>query len=40
MEADSLGKDSEDVSNISKNPEFYLSQLPKSKEDFDISKNK
>ena len=23
-----------------KNPEFYLSQLPKSKEDFDISNNK
>lgn len=41
MEADSLGKDSEDVSKISKkNPEFYLSQLPKSKEEFDISKNK
>ena len=41
IETDSLDKDSECVSDKSKkNPEFYLDQLPKSKEDFDISNNK
>ena len=41
METDSLNKDSEgDLDKSKKNPEFYLSQLPKSKEDFDISNNK
>ncbi|MBR76727.1 MAG: hypothetical protein CMD36_02250 [Flavobacteriales bacterium] len=41
METDSLSKDSEsDLDKSKKNPEFYLSQLPKSKEDFDISNNK
>ena len=40
METDSLSKDSESDLIKVKNPEFYLSQLPKSKEDFDISNNK
>ena len=41
IETDSLDIDSEGVSDKSKkNPEFYLDQLPKSKEDFDISNNK
>ncbi len=41
IETDSLDNDSEGVSDKSKkNPEFYLDQLPKSKEDFDVSNSK
>jgi len=41
LESDSLIKDSEkDSGKNKKNPEFYLSQLPKSEEDFDESNNK